>query len=118
MNLSFVATAASALLILLLGNNSDSLVVHSFQLPSSSAGLPIISPHTSLYSTNDDTDDSASSTTLQKEQLDEITKALEQAKLKFDESRNNVVTLQKQRDDIALETENIIDKLKNSFVWV
>ena len=116
MNLSFVATAASTSLILLLVNSSD-LLVHSFQLPSSSAGrLPIISPHTSLCSTNDDTDDSASSLTLQKEQLDEITKALEQAKLKFDESRNNVVTLQKQRDDIALETENIIDRLKNSFV--
>ena len=115
------------LLLLLLDNSiSGGVLVHSFQFPSSSAGLPInslrtsyTSSFTSLYSTNnDDTDDSSSTTTAeqQQEQFDEITKALERAKLKFDESRTNVVTLQKQRDDIAVETENIITKLKNSFV--
>ena len=129
MNLSFVAAAsASTLLLLLLDNNSISggVLVHSFQFPSSSACLPInslrtsytSSSFTSLYSTNDDADDSSSTTTAeqQQEQFDEITKALERAKLKFDESRTNVATLQKQRDDIAVETENIITKLKNSFV--
>ena len=129
MNLSSVAAASASTLLLLLLDNSISggVLVHSFQLPSSSAGLPInslrtssytSSSFTSLYSTNNDTDDSSSTTTAeqQQEQFDEITKALERAKLKFDESRTNVVTLQKQRDDIAVETENIITKLKNSFV--
>ena len=124
MNLSSVAAAASTLLLLLLDNSiSGGVLVHSFQLPSSSAGLPINSlrtssytspSFTSLYSTNDDS--SAATAEQQQEQFDEITKALERAKLKFDESRTNVVTLQKQRDDIAVETENIITKLKNSFV--
>ena len=66
-----------------------------------------------LYATSDD---SSSSSTNGESKLDEITRQLEDAKVRFNASRNNVITLQKEEESTLLETENIIDKLKNSFV--
>ena len=69
---------------------------------------------TPLYAAT--SDDSSSTTTNSESKLDEITRQLEDAKARFNESRNNVVTLQKEEESTLLETENIIDKLKSSFV--
>ena len=68
---------------------------------------------TPLYATPDN---DSSSTTNSESKLEEITRQLEDARVRFNASRNNVVTLQKEEESTLLETENIIDKLKNSFV--
>lgn len=67
---------------------------------------------TPLYATSDD----SSSTTNSESKLEEITRQLEGAKARFNASRNNVITLQKEEESTLLETDNIIDKLKSSFV--
>ena len=74
-------------------------------------------PYTTiLYSSNDNNDESL--TTAKELELNEITKQLEQAKERFNESRNNVEVLQKEKDGVVSTTDSIINKLKSGFVCI
>ena len=112
-------TAAS--LLATIGYNHDNVAVNSFQISSSfnAAVSSTTLRHTPLtttilYSSNDNNDESL---TIAKElELNEITKQLEQAKERFNKSRNNVEVLQKEKDGVVSTTESIINKLKSGFV--
>jgi len=69
---------------------------------------------TILYSSNDNNDESL--TTAKELELNELSKELEQAKERFNKSRNDVDVLQKEKEGVVSTTESIINKLKSGFV--
>jgi len=115
-----ILSIAAASLLAAIGYNDDNVVVYSFQTSPSfytavSATTLRHTPYTTiLYSSNDNNDESL--TTAKELELNEITKQLEQAKERFNESRTNVEVLQKEKEDVVSTTDSIINKLKSGFV--
>ena len=113
-----ISSIAAASLLSAIGYN-DNVAVNSFQIsPSLFAAVSTTlrhTPHTTiLYSSNDNNDESL--TTAKELELNEITKQLEQAKERFNNSRDNVEVLQKEKEGVVSTTEKIINKLKSGFV--
>ena len=117
-NMKILSIAAVSLLSAV-GYYHDNVVVNSFQIsPSFNAAVSTTTlchtPHTTiLYSSNDNNDESLTAT---KELELDVTKQLEQAKKRFNKSRNNVEVLQKEKEDVVSTTDSIINKLKSGFV--
>jgi len=113
-----ISSIAAASLLAAIGYYHDNVAVNSFQLsPSLTAAVsttPRHTPCTILYSSNDNNDESL--TTAKELELNEITKKLEQAKERFNKSRNNVEVLQKEKEGVVSTTDSIINKLKSGFV--
>ena len=112
-----ISSIAAASLLSAIGYN-DNVAVNSFQIsPSFNAAVSTTLRHTYttiLYSSNDNNDESL--TTAKELELNEITKQLEQAKERFNKSRNNVEVLQKEKEGVVSTTDSIINKLKSGFV--
>ena len=112
-----ISSIAAASLLAAIGYN-DNVAVNSFQIiPSLTAAVSTTLHHTYktiLFSSNDNNDESL--TTAKELELNEITKQLEQAKKRFNKSRNNVEVLQKEKEGVVSTTESIINKLKSGFV--
>ena len=111
--------AIAASLLIAIGVYHNNVAVNSFQIsPSFNAAVSTTLRHTPyttiLYSSNDNNNES--STTAKELELNEITKQLEQAKERFDKSRNNVEVLQKEKDGVVSTTDSIINKLKSGFM--
>ena len=115
-----ISSIAAASLLAAIVYNHDIVAVNSFQIsPSFNTAVSSTTlrhtPYTTiLYSSNDNNDESL--TTAKEIELNEITKQLEQAKERFNESRNNVEVLQKEKDGVVSTTDSIINKLKSGFV--
>jgi len=115
-----ILSIAAASLLAAIGYNHDNVVVNSFQIspPSFNAAVSTTLRHTpcitNLYSSNDNNDESL--TTAKELELDELSKQLEQAKERFNKSRNNVEVLQKEKEGVVSTTDSIINKLKSGFV--
>ena len=113
-----ISSIAAASLLSAIGYNDNVVAVNSFQIsPSLFAAVSTTlrhTPHTTiLYSSNDNNDESLTAT---KELELDVTKQLEQAKKRFNKSRNNVEVLQKEKEDVVSTTDSIINKLKSGFV--
>ena len=115
-----ILSIAAASLLAAIGYN-DNVVVNSFQIspPSFNAAVSTTLRHstsyiTILYSSNDNNDESL--TTAKELELNELSKQLEQAKERFNKSRNNVEVLQKEKEGVVSTTDSIINKLKSGFV--
>ena len=115
-----ILSIAAASLLAAIGYNHDNVVVYSFQTsPSFNTAVSSTTLHrklttTILYSSNDNNDESL--TTAKELELNELSKELEQAKERFNKSRNDVDVLQKEKEGVVSTTESIINKLKSGFV--
>lgn len=116
-----ILSIAAASLLAAIGYNHDNVVVNSFQIspPSFNAAVSTTLRHTPyitiLYSSGNDNND-VSLTTAKELELDELSKQLEQAKERFNKSRNNVEVLQKEKEGVVSTTDSIINKVKSGFV--